>query len=58
METKGMEEVASPADGLTGRQLATVALEEQPFESPVDVVIDLSELDRRIPGAKVRPPPA
>ena len=51
-----MKEVRRPLGGLTGAQLAAVALHEQALQPPRDVVIDLPKLDGGIARAEVRRP--
>ena len=41
---------------LTGTQVPTPLLDEQAEQSPPDVLVDLAELDGRIPGAEVVAP--
>ena len=51
-----MTEVGRPAGGLSSAKMTAVALEEQAFQSPVHVVIDLPKLDGGITCAEVRAP--
>ena len=56
METERMKEVGRPSGGLSSAKMTAVALEEQAFQSPVRVVIDLPKLDGGITCAEVRAP--
>ena len=47
-----MKEIAGPLGGLTGAQLATVALDEQACQAPVHVVIDLPKFDGGVAKAE------
>src|SRR5215211_481517 len=50
--------VSSPLIGLSGAQVATVALDKQAPQSPGDVAVDLGELVGGVPAAKVASPAA
>jgi hypothetical protein len=51
-----VKEVRRPLSGLTRAQIAAVALEEQAFQPPRDIVIDLPKLDGGIARAEVGTP--
>ena len=57
-EPKVLEEGTLPRFGPTGSQTRSCALEKQPAESPFDILVDVSEVVRRIARAKVLSPPA
>ena len=58
MKTERVKKVGRPSSGLTGSQIAAVALHEQALQPPRDIVIDLPKLDGGIARAEVRPPAA
>ena len=51
-----MKEVRRPLSGLTRTQVAAVALDEQAFQPPRDIIIDLPKLDGGVARAEVGPP--
>ena len=55
-EPKGFEEGASPHCCPTSGQTSPRALHEQAAKSSLDVLVDVSEMVRRIPRAKVPGP--
>lgn len=57
-EPQVLEEGTLPRLCPTGRQPRPHALEQQPAESAFDILIDVSEVVRRIARAKVLSPPA
>jgi hypothetical protein len=52
------EPLARPEPPLAGPQVAAVALDQQPFEPPGDVVVDLDELVGGVTGTEVVAPAA
>ena len=58
IEAVGLEPVARPDFPLAGLQVAAVTLAHQATQSAADVVVDLEELPRGVPGTKVVAPPA
>jgi hypothetical protein len=53
-----VEVVRRPLSGLTGPQVAPVALQERALQAPRDIVIDLPKLDGGIARAEVGSPTA
>jgi len=53
---EALEEGTIPCRHTTGRQTRSGTLEEQPAESPFDILVDISEMVRRVAGAKVLTP--
>ena len=55
-EPKVLEEGTPPRTCPTGRETRPRALEQQPAESAFDILVDVSEVVRRIARAKVTDP--
>ena len=54
---QGLEERTTPGPRPTGPQTGTRALEQQAAQTPPHVVVELSEVVRRIPRSEILPPP-
>ena len=55
-EPEGFKEGTPPRRRLLGRVTRARALEPQPAESSLDILVDGREVVRRVPGAEVRTP--